>query len=113
MPTHKDAKAMARTLRDALANRNVSFSHSESLELIARQFGFADWNTFSAKLSAEKRRLTGPGGCSRLWRAPESCVFICDECVTYRSQINADTVFNAAARSRSELAPLFRGAGDV
>jgi hypothetical protein len=28
-------------------------------------------------------------------RAPESCVFICDECVAVCAQINADTVGNA------------------
>jgi len=57
MPTHTDAKAMARSLRGALADRNVSLSHSECLEIVARQFGFADWNTLSAKLPAEEGRL--------------------------------------------------------
>jgi hypothetical protein len=57
MPTHKDAKTMARSLRGALADRNVPLSHSECLEIVARQFGFADWNTLSAKLPAEEGGL--------------------------------------------------------
>jgi uncharacterized protein len=50
MRTYKDAKSMAKTLRDALSSRNVSLSHSECLEIVAHQFGLPDWNTLSAKL---------------------------------------------------------------
>ena len=53
MFTQKNAKTMAKSLRDFLADRKVSLSHSACLEIVARQFGFADWNTLSAKLSAE------------------------------------------------------------
>ena len=58
MLTHKDAKMMARSLRDALGNRNVLLSHSDCLEIVARQFGLADWNTLVAKLPAEEERHT-------------------------------------------------------
>src|SRR5262252_66813 len=58
MLTHKDAKMMARSLRDALGNRNVVLSHSDCLEIVARQFGLADWNTLAAKLPAEEERHT-------------------------------------------------------
>jgi Glyoxalase superfamily protein len=58
MLTHKDAKMMARSLRDALGNRNVLLSHSDCLEIVARQFGLADWNTLAAKLPAEEERHT-------------------------------------------------------
>ena len=58
MLTHKDAKMMARSLRDALGNRNVLLSHSDCLEIVARQFGLADWNTLVAKLPAEEDRHT-------------------------------------------------------
>ena len=51
MLTHKDAKTMARSLRDALGNRDVLLSHSDCLEIVARQFGLADWNTLAAKLT--------------------------------------------------------------
>jgi ATP-dependent Lon protease len=56
MRTYKDAKAMAKSLRDVLAVRNVSVSHSECLEIVAQQFGFPDWNTLSSKLSNEEKR---------------------------------------------------------
>jgi hypothetical protein len=50
MFTQKSAKTMAKSLRDSLVDRNVSLSHSACLEIVARQIGFADWNTLSAKL---------------------------------------------------------------
>jgi hypothetical protein len=53
MFTQKNAKAMAKSLRDSLVDRNVSLSRSTCLEIVARQFGFADWNTLSAKLPAQ------------------------------------------------------------
>jgi hypothetical protein len=56
MFTQKNAKTMAKSLRDSLVDRNVALSHSTCLEIVARQFGFADWNTLSAKLPAEGRR---------------------------------------------------------
>jgi hypothetical protein len=58
MLTHKDAKTMAIALRDSLVNRNILLSHSDCLEIVARQFGLADWNTLSAKLSNEQVRKT-------------------------------------------------------
>ena len=62
MPTQKDAKTMAKSLRDALSNRNVALSYSACLEIVARQFGFADWNILSAKLPAEEKRSARPQG---------------------------------------------------
>jgi len=53
MFTDKSVKTMAKSLRDSLVNRNISLSHSACLEIVARQFGFADWNTLSAKLPVE------------------------------------------------------------
>ncbi|NDV00177.1 glyoxalase superfamily protein [Pseudoroseicyclus tamaricis] len=50
MRTYLDAKPMARTLREALAEQGIPLSHSASLELVARQFGLADWNTLAAKI---------------------------------------------------------------
>lgn len=52
MRDYRDAKAMAQTLRHALKERSVSLTHSESLELIARILGMADWNTLSARIGA-------------------------------------------------------------
>ncbi|MBI2716864.1 MAG: LON peptidase substrate-binding domain-containing protein [Rhizobiales bacterium] len=52
MRDYRDAKAMAQTLRQALKERSVSLTHSESLELVARILGFADWNVLSARIQA-------------------------------------------------------------
>jgi hypothetical protein len=112
MRTYQDAKVMAKSLRDSLAAKNVSLSHSECLEIVAQQFGFADWNTLAAKLmtsTAAPERLSCSfcgklqhdvrslveGGCVRARRTQESCVFICDECVALCAQVNAETVGNA------------------
>lgn len=59
MRTYKDAKAMAKSLRESLAARSVALSHSASLEVVAKQLGFADWNTLSAKLAAEPKPEPG------------------------------------------------------
>jgi hypothetical protein len=39
MRTFVDAKAMAKSLRSALGEKQVSLTHSESLEFVAAQFG--------------------------------------------------------------------------
>ena len=52
MRDFRDAKAMARTLRVALAAKGLKITISESLELIAKAFGVADWNTLSAAVRA-------------------------------------------------------------
>jgi hypothetical protein len=134
MRTYKDAKAMAKSLRESLAARSVLLSHSECLEIVATQSGFADWNTLSAMLDAEpsqpsrlehrgdsqpatlgadcqeprnadpeqascsfcgksKVRSLIEGGCSRdRTGAHQGCLFICDECVAFCAQVNADLI---------------------
>ena len=52
MRDFRDAKAMARTLRGALAELGLPISNSQSLELIAKLFGLNGWNTLSAKIRA-------------------------------------------------------------
>jgi hypothetical protein len=112
MRIYQDAKIMVKSLRGSLAARNVSLSHSECLEIVARQLGHADWNTLAAKLmtvtaapeqlscsfcgkSQHNVRSLVEGGCARARRASESCVFICDECIALCAQINAETLGNA------------------
>ena len=56
MRDFRDAKAMARTLREALAAKGVKISNSEALELVARMLGERDWNTLAAALDASRRR---------------------------------------------------------
>jgi hypothetical protein len=53
MRDFRDAKAMAGTLRAALAAQGLRITISQSLELIAKAFGVADWNTLSAAVRAE------------------------------------------------------------
>ena len=53
MRDFRDAKAMAGTLRAALAAKGLKITVSESLELIAKAFGVADWNTLSAAVRAK------------------------------------------------------------
>jgi Glyoxalase superfamily protein/Clp amino terminal domain, pathogenicity island component len=53
MRDFRDAKAMARTLRAALAAKGVKITISGSLELIAQALGLADWNTLSATIRAQ------------------------------------------------------------
>src|SRR5215510_14016820 len=101
MRDFRDAKAMARSLRDALTARSVPTTHSESLELIAKAFGYDNWNVLSARIDEAKPPSSWPGRmqasampaqllyCSfcgkcqtevnKLVAGPT--VFICDECI--------------------------------
>lgn len=53
MRDFRDAKSMAKALRAAMAERNLELSHSETLEIVARQFGFDDWNILAAEIAAD------------------------------------------------------------
>ena len=60
-----DAKTMAKTLRLALAERNVELLHGDCLEIVARQFGLANWNTLAARIDSARpdaQDLTVPRG---------------------------------------------------
>ena len=61
MRDFRNAKAMAKTLRDAFADRSLEISHSESLELIAHVFGCRNWQTLAATIEAHPADLVGPG----------------------------------------------------
>ena len=56
MRDFRDAKAMAKTIRATLAANGLKITVSQSLELTAKAFGVADWNTLSAAINAD------PGG---------------------------------------------------
>lgn len=47
--------------------------------------------SFCGKSQRDVRSLI-EGGCSRDLSAPQSCVFICDECVAFGAQVNADLI---------------------
>jgi ATP-dependent Clp protease ATP-binding subunit ClpA len=65
MRDFRDAEAMARTLRAALAAKGLKITVSQSLELIAEIFGVADWNTLAAAIrkmtiAADETEAAGP-----------------------------------------------------
>jgi hypothetical protein len=74
MRDFRDAKAMAHTLRAALAAKDLKITTSQSLELIAKAFGAADWNTLSAAILAETpapRANASPPSSPTTERVPE------------------------------------------
>ncbi|SEQ39471.1 hypothetical protein SAMN05428969_2902 [Devosia sp. YR412] len=55
MRDYRDAKAMARSLREALAASGITIQHSQALEIVAQQFGLATWNILAVKIDAEPK----------------------------------------------------------
>jgi hypothetical protein len=55
MRDFRDAKAMAQTIRAALAAKGLKITTGESLELTAKALGATDWNTLSAAIKAAER----------------------------------------------------------
>ena len=110
MRDFRDAKAMARSLRDALTAKSVQTTHSESLELIAKAFGYDNWNILSAKIEATRPPSEWPGRlrnsasqskllyCSFCGKNQDEvnklvagpAVFICDECIDLCTDIVDD-----------------------
>ncbi|MBR1132328.1 glyoxalase superfamily protein [Bradyrhizobium iriomotense] len=73
MRDFRDAKAMAQTLREALDARSVSLTVSESLELVAKIFGLADWNVLAARIrSAEQVAADQPGSKTKEVQLPQA-----------------------------------------
>jgi hypothetical protein len=50
LPSITAAKEQAKRLREKLEAEGTNVSHSKSLELIAHQYGFRDWNTLHAAI---------------------------------------------------------------
>ena len=50
LPDIAELKAQAKRLRAALVDDGDFIPHSESLELLAKQYGFRDWNTLHAAI---------------------------------------------------------------
>jgi hypothetical protein len=106
MRDFRDAKVMAHSLRDALKAKAMEITHSESLELIAKTFGYENWNILSAKIDAAQPRSGSTVGqqgptpqavlyCSFCGKTQHEvnklvagpAVFICDECIDVCSDI--------------------------
>lgn len=49
MNKQTDLKRMASILAACLREKNIRISHGESLDIVAKQFGFRDWNGLSAR----------------------------------------------------------------
>lgn len=60
-PTIAQAKAQAKALRAKLAEEGHAISHAKALELIARQYGARDRNTFHAQLGNADVPRFAPG----------------------------------------------------
>jgi hypothetical protein len=67
MRDFRDAKVMARALRDALKAKAIETTHTEALELIAKAFGYENWNILSAKIEEAEPSASGkaPGSDDR------------------------------------------------
>ncbi|MTI18703.1 hypothetical protein E1162_15770 [Rhodobacteraceae bacterium RKSG542] len=50
LPTLTGVKTQAKRLRTSLADQGTTVSHSQSLELVSKQHGYRDWNTFVAAI---------------------------------------------------------------
>jgi hypothetical protein len=59
MRTYLDAKAMAKSLRASLSQRQIALSHSECLELVAAQFAVENWNVLSSKIATQAASADG------------------------------------------------------
>ena len=55
--TPSEVKARARKLRDILDDHGHQLKHTESLEVISKLEGAADWNTYSAHLTETQKPL--------------------------------------------------------
>ena len=76
MRDFRDAKVMAHSLRDALKAKAMEITHSESLELIAKAFGYENWNILSAKIDAAQPRSGETAGHARSNAASGPLLFL-------------------------------------
>ena len=122
MRDFRDAKAMAHALRQALTAKAVSITHSESLELIAKAFGFDNWNILAARIDAagpardvdlaDVAQANGASTlhCSFCGKSQHDvmaliagpAVFICDECVGLCDNIIEDQAIDRTLREAPE-----------
>lgn len=65
LPTPAEAKEQAKRLRSHLDSEGTAITHSSALELVAKQNGFRDWNTFHAAMGNRPPAGWTPGGRAR------------------------------------------------
>jgi hypothetical protein len=111
MRDFRDAKAMAHALRGALKARAVDTTHSECLELVAKAFGYENWNVLAAKIDTARLRAAASAAagapdsgeqetlhCSFCGKSQHDvqkliagpAVYICDGCVKLCTEIVSD-----------------------
>jgi hypothetical protein len=105
MRDYRDAKTMAKGLRRSLADRGLELTHSQSLELIARAFGYDNWNVLAAKIEAARPAPAADkqpddktlhcGFCGKSQHDVQTLIagpdtFICNECVALCDDIVDD-----------------------
>ena len=56
LPSVSEAKAQAKRLRAKMNEEGTTVGHGQSLELIAQQFGFRDWNAMLAAIGNKPPR---------------------------------------------------------
>jgi hypothetical protein len=66
MRDFRDAKVIARALRDALKAKAIEITHAEALELIAKTFGYKNWHILSAKIEAAEPKPSDERWLSRI-----------------------------------------------
>ncbi|MHC2436598.1 Clp protease N-terminal domain-containing protein [Bradyrhizobium sp. USDA 4451] len=71
MRDFRDSKAMAHTLRAALATKGLKITIGQILELTAEMFGLPDWNTLAAAIrrgvSGQKSETASRPGANVVW----------------------------------------------
>jgi RNA polymerase sigma factor (sigma-70 family) len=126
MRDFRDAKTMAHALRDALLLKAVETTHSECLELIAKTFGYENWNILSAKIEAARPPAPAVPALSPAAAHGEAAlktlyctfcgksqhdvrvliagpaVFICDECVALCDDIVEDEKIRSLPKADEE-----------
>ncbi len=88
-------------------------SHGESLEIVAKQFGFADWNTLSSQISEDQHGVLSCTFCGKSQRQVKKLieaaspkggdsggVFICEECVELCTEVLSDESEGNTAKAR-------------
>src|SRR5277367_2384882 len=106
MRDYRDAKAMARRLRDALTLRGVTLTHTDCLELIARSFGLKDWQVLSAMIEADGEAPAAAA--APAWSGP---VLLLRDIVVFPKM--TVPIFIGRAMSKLALADAYEGEQEV
>ncbi|MBM3117324.1 glyoxalase superfamily protein [Jeongeupia naejangsanensis] len=91
MRTYRDAKLMAKSLRHALAERNIELGHGECLDVIARLFEHDNWNVLSARIEVDQppalpNKLLLPEGWLKAGSRPELYLMGVDQAARHQGQ---------------------------